>query len=689
MTEWVGKTLGKVRLELLLARGGMAEVYLGMHTTLRRPVAVKLLRTQFLDDPDLLNRFQREARVVAMLRHPNIVQVFDFDTFQNQPYLVMEYVSGVTLSTCLRDLHQKGERLDLMTVGGLLDRLAEALEYAHESGVIHRDVKPGNIILTSRLHPVEKNKPLPFDVQPVLTDFGLVRLLHGGAQTATGQIAGTPAYMSPEQARGDRTDARTDIYSLGIVLYEMLAGRTPFEADSSLGMMMKHINEPPSPIPGLAPELQEVIDRVLAKQPEDRFQTPRELSRAFAAALRARAEAFTRPPSRRPRLMKRGHARRPASISQIVRPLLGAAAIVALLVSIFVLAGRPLPVTGDAPTQQAVEPSAQAATGASDGGSHSGQEMLALLRVQDGSDLADKATLTAFALPQPAKGTRYEAWLLGDGGESRRSLGTLKLDAGGKGTLSFLNSSGANLIEHYDTLEITLEPETDANPNPNGPIVYRAGIPADGLLHVRHLLVSFHSTPGGIGLVQGLRLDAELLDVLANEMLAKYQTGSHDRVRKNAEMMLNLLVGSQSEDYQDWDQNGNLQDPGDGFGMLLNGDQVGYIEGTFSHAAYAATSNNATQNMILHGVHVQVCAQNIEGWAPQLRSLLKQMLGAEIGPASEPLVRQVVVLADEMLVGIDLNGNEQIEAVAGECGARTAYQHAYYMFDIPIYASER
>ena len=294
MSDWIGKTLGNVRMDLLLARGGMAEVYLGMHTTLNRQVAVKLLRNAYLEEQDLLARFQREARVVANLRHPNIVQVYDFDTFQSQPYLIMEYVPGVALSTYLHDLHDRNERLEYPVVSRLVSILSHALQYAHENGVVHRDVKPGNILLTSRNHPVERHKPLPFDVQAVLTDFGLVRILNSASQTATGEIAGTPAYMSPEQARGDKTDARTDIYSLGIVLYEMLAGRVPFEADSTIGVLMKQINEPPAPIPGLPPALDRVVNRALAKDPDDRFQTPLELARALEVALRSVSELPTR-----------------------------------------------------------------------------------------------------------------------------------------------------------------------------------------------------------------------------------------------------------------------------------------------------------------------------------------------------------------------------------------------------------
>ncbi len=285
MSDWIGKTLGKVHIDLLLARGGMAEVYLGTHTTLHRPVAIKLLRNSYLDEPDLLARFQREARVVANLRHPNIVQVYDFDTFQSQPYLIMEYVQGVSLSTYLHELHERKERLEYPVVSRLISIIAHALQYAHENGVIHRDVKPGNILLTSRNHPVERDKPLPFDVQAVLTDFGLVRILNSASQTATGEIAGTPAYMSPEQARGDLTDARTDIYSLGIVLYEILAGRVPFEADSTIGVLMKQINEPPAPIPGLPAALDQVVNRALAKNPEDRYQNSAGISEGTGGGI--------------------------------------------------------------------------------------------------------------------------------------------------------------------------------------------------------------------------------------------------------------------------------------------------------------------------------------------------------------------------------------------------------------------
>src|SRR5574338_506339 len=163
MPEWLGKTIGKVRVERLLARGGMAEVYLGTHLTLERQVAVKVLHSFIEEEPNLLERFQREAKVVAGLRHPNIVQIFDFDTADGHPYIVMEYLKGPTLANYLRGLHARNERIPSHQVARLLKVLTAALDYAHEQGVIHRDIKPGNIILHRKGDEISLDKPLSND----------------------------------------------------------------------------------------------------------------------------------------------------------------------------------------------------------------------------------------------------------------------------------------------------------------------------------------------------------------------------------------------------------------------------------------------------------------------------------------------------------------------------------------------
>src|SRR3989304_4858038 len=293
MPEWLGKNIGKVRIEKLLARGGMAEVYLGSHLTLERPVAIKLLHSYIEEDPFLLERFHREAKVVAGLRHSNIVQIFDFDTTDGHPYIVMEYLKGPTLATYLRHLHQRKKRIPSHQVARLLKGLTAALDYAHGQGVIHRDIKPGNIMLHTKTDEIPLDQPLTNDVEAIVTDFGLVRVMDAASQTASGMGSGTPAYMSPEQARGDQTDHRTDIYSLGVVLYEMLAGRVPFEAESTMTVLHMQIHTPPPPIPGISPAAQAVMDRALVKNPDDRYQTSREMAIDFYLSIGMNRQAET------------------------------------------------------------------------------------------------------------------------------------------------------------------------------------------------------------------------------------------------------------------------------------------------------------------------------------------------------------------------------------------------------------
>ncbi|MFZ5878690.1 MAG: serine/threonine protein kinase [Chloroflexota bacterium] len=683
MSDLIGNTLGKVRIESLLARGGMAEVYLGTHTTLQRSVAVKRLLHHHEDDPELLERFQREARVVASLRHPNIVQVLDFDSSDGRPYLVMEFVPGVALSSYLRALHQRGERLEYPLAARLLRDLADALHYAHQSGVIHRDVKPGNILLTARGIPVDAAKPLPPDVQPVLTDFGLVRYLHSASQTATGQIAGTPAYMSPEQARGDRTDTRTDIYSLGIVMYEVLAGRVPFEADSTMGVLLKHLSEPPSPIPGLSPALQTVIDRALAKRPEERFQTPLEFATAFEAALQGRAEAATLLP---PDFLPPQPAHRNNPLAWI------GAGIAALALGTVFMAVRPQAAVPPTATPSPIvivhnhEPPATQ-TPPIAGATPAPVvivEDVGLVRFADVAAQLDGVIVAAQGMPAPPAGKQYEAWLVGSSGETRRSLGILTLDADGNGSLQFVDDQSRNTLARFDRMEITLEPNPDPSPNPSGEVAFSSGVPLASLEHVRHLLVSLSDTPGQIGLIRGLWTDAHLVDEHANAMLKSFDAGDEAAARRNAEAVVNLIVGRQSEQYGDLDQDGETTDPGDGYGLLLNGESPGYTGGVLSHTNYAMTTGNAPESVLLHGGHVLACTENVERWSVELRDQVLSILAGPFDDSTRGKIVRAVGLADQLVSGIDLNGDERIDPITGEGGVRTAYEHSYYMADILI-----
>ncbi len=692
MPNLTGKLLGKVHVDMFLAKGGMAEVYIGTHTTLHRAVAVKFLKADLQEEPELRDRFEREARVIAMLRHPNIVQIFDFDSYQNQPYLVMEYVPGASLGGYLRELHKKNQRLDLGQIQSLLRKIADALSYAHKNNVIHRDVKPANILLTSNSTPVSSEQPLPDDVEPILTDFGLVRFTQSDTQTSTGTITGTPAYMSPEQARGDRVDARTDVYSLGITVYEMLAGRVPFEADTTLSVLHKQIYDPPPPIEGLFKGLQDVMERALAKDPDQRFQTPLELAEAFDAALTGTSEAETL--HMQSAIGKSITATRSSFEAAISRErkkpfspmILGIIAVTVVLGSLLVARLSAQPVATPTPTTpmedhgQVTIPTAPAEIPPEAPIS----EPIGLLRFQDGSAPADQVTFSSGNLPLPPQGSQYEAWLIADDGETLFSLGVVQFDAENRASLTFVDPSGRNLITFYHGMQITVEPDGDTNPNPSNEVAFSTNLPPSGFMHVRHLLSAFDATPNQTPFVRGLEADTALLNGLAQGMLTSFESGDEENVRLQAEQMLNLILGVQSPDHKDWDGNGSIDNPGDGFGLLLNGSNAGYIQGTFSHANLSVTSVDATENMLVHGEHVKIAATNVSEWTPQLRDQLIAVIEAPSLEEAENAIRQAVVLANQIRNGIDVNGNENIEPIPGEGGAMTAYDHSYYMADISL-----
>lgn len=270
-----GQTLGKFRILEPLGRGGMAQVYKAYHPSLDRYVAIKVLRSDLVEETEFLARFRREARAVANLRHPNIVQVYDFDVQDDLYYMVMELLEGDTLKAYLNAFRTRGERMPLGELTRILNDALAGIAYAHAEGVIHRDLKPANILLTKR-------------GQAVLTDFGIAQILGGTQYTVAGALMGTLNYMAPEQGRDGKCDARSDIYSLGIVFYEMLTGSVPFDADTPLAILMKHLNDPLRPPRTLAPSVPEAYERVvlkaLSKDPDDRYQGADEMSAALTAA---------------------------------------------------------------------------------------------------------------------------------------------------------------------------------------------------------------------------------------------------------------------------------------------------------------------------------------------------------------------------------------------------------------------
>lgn len=281
---WIGQLIGgRYRIDALLGRGGMSAVYRAHDPNLRRTVAVKLIHPHLAEDSEFVRRFEEEAAAVAQLRHPNIVQVYDFNHDGELYYMVLEFLPGETLHARLRRLAGEGGRLTLAETARIAAEVCDALDYAHRRNMVHRDIKPANVMIQ------------PSD-QAVLMDFGVAKIVGGQRHTATGAIVGTALYVSPEQVRGESAGPRSDLYSLGVTLFEMATGQPPFEADSTMSTMWMHVTQPVPDLralrPGAPPEMAEVVLKAMAKDPAERYASAADMAGALrvVAARAASAE---------------------------------------------------------------------------------------------------------------------------------------------------------------------------------------------------------------------------------------------------------------------------------------------------------------------------------------------------------------------------------------------------------------
>jgi serine/threonine-protein kinase len=277
MTARVGVTLSdRYRLQRLIATGGMGQVWEALDARLGRQVAIKVLKAEFSSDPEFVERFRAEARIVAMLNHPGIASVYDYGETELEDartaYLVMEMVTGEPLNSVLK----RTGRLSLRHSLDMLEQTGRALQVAHTAGLVHRDVKPGNILIT----PTGQVK---------LTDFGIAKAVDAAPVTQTGMVMGTAQYIAPEQALGRDATPASDVYSLGVVGYESVAGRRPFIGEGALTVAMKHIKEQPAPLPAdIPPNVRELIEISLLKEPGQRYRTGGSFADAVAAVRAGR-----------------------------------------------------------------------------------------------------------------------------------------------------------------------------------------------------------------------------------------------------------------------------------------------------------------------------------------------------------------------------------------------------------------
>jgi tRNA A-37 threonylcarbamoyl transferase component Bud32 len=277
MSFTIGDTIGPYKIVSHVGQGGMATIYKAYQTTLDRYVALKVIHPALKEDRSFVLRLQREATVIAKLNHPNIVAVHDFREHEGIPFLVLQFIEGKTLKDVLKE-----QKLNKQQILNIIRPVADALTYAHSRGVLHRDVKPSNILIDTEGH-------------VYLTDFGLARIAQSGESTASqDMMIGSPHYLSPEQAKSEPVDVHTDVYSLGIILYEMFVGRVPFSAETTYATILAQINDPPPAPRTLNPKVpfavEQVLLKALSKNPKDRYDGMREMMRALENAVRGPRE---------------------------------------------------------------------------------------------------------------------------------------------------------------------------------------------------------------------------------------------------------------------------------------------------------------------------------------------------------------------------------------------------------------
>ncbi len=586
----------------------MADVYIGRHTTLDRAVAVKILHSHMTADPDLRRRFEDEAKAVSALRHPNIVQVLDFDVVDQRPYIIMELLEGMSLGQFLRELHSIGHTLPLETVARLVSGIAAALEYAHQRGIVHRDVKPANIVLRKGRAPLRADLPLGEDVQPVLTDFGVARIASASTRTASGTVLGTPAYMSPEQVQGIVVDARSDIYSLGVILYEMLAGRLPFdpETDTPASILYKHVHEDPPKLPNIPDRVQAVLDRALAKDKETRYQKvgafARDLQFAVSnpgpatptgldpdTALPSMPSAVTAV-STAPAASESGS---PPAVTPAPTPtvssgrgglggiaLVGAFALGAVVLAggVFLgvnilrsLSGAAEPTNVPQATAVVAGPAPQTAR-PSDTTATPGVAAVPTADVSApvGSILIGDQSLTGVLvdIAPPSEGMQYHAWLMGTGLEPLHLNPVGKVEfSNGQLTIEYQLVEESSLFATYDRLVVSEQPE-GSDQLGEDQIRFEGALDPSLDERVAQFGEVYRNTAVLGELLTLLPRQATHFQSHANLAINEINQSNLSGAKLHSEHTINIAEGRAGEFFFDWDGNGAAENPGDDVGLL-------------------------------------------------------------------------------------------------------------------------
>ncbi len=697
----VGQKLGKYEVVALLGSGGMATVYQGYQADVERYVAIKVLPPHPGLDSAFIDRFRLEARTIARLQHPHILPLYDYGTQDDILYLVMQYVDGGSLKEQIDE-----GRMDPQEVARLLVQISSALDYAHRQGVIHRDIKPANILLTGEGY-------------ALLADFGIAKLAGDSANlTGTGGLVGTPAYMPPEQGRGGTIDSRADIYSLGVVVYEMLTGSQPYVDDTAIKVVLKHVNDP---VPRLSamlssatPALDNVLLRALAKSPVERYQTASAFSQAFSAALSGDADPFALPEAEeqgppaipgetKPLLLYEGlelpdmqthagsgsaakqptlataeqhtvhmpggtqvsggaNAGQTTIIRQTTSPLLllGVAAIIVLLVIVVLVLANSggssgAVAAGSTPTSGAeVTETAVAAPTETPLPVALAEQTFGTLSYSSAAGVGDTVSLSVENFASPPTGQVYAVWLRNTGSGETLLLGELVIDGFGEGVLRYTDPEGRNLAVLYNAVLVSLESSATTDA-PGTTIAYSGAVPLGVTQALSELLVESANGIDGGGLVEGALVEARNAD---NHAGLAARAGNIAGVHVHAEHTINIMNGTE----EDYDGSGRGQNPGRGIGVYFFLDQMS------SQLDIVGSTPDAPRPAVIAAEEVRICLDNVRQWSDELVTLELELAAATDMDAAAPLNTRATAVTALIISGQDANANTRVEPSEQECG---------------------
>lgn len=694
--DFTGKTLGKYKLTERLGSGGMAEVYKAFQSGVERDVAVKVMHPHLADSADFRERFHREAKAIGQLQHPNIVHVIDFDGTGNDYYMVMEYLQGGTL----RDYLAENKDLSVSESLSIIGHLCDALSYAHKRGMVHRDIKPGNVMFSDTAH-----------TRVILTDFGMAYLKNESKLTVSGTLLGTPAYMPPEVVKGEPADHRADLYSLGAMLYEMVTGRTPHVADTPYGVLIKQANEPlPMPSefkPDIDPALEAFLLKALAKDPDDRFADAQEMLDAIGVLDGTGTTTMARP------VVTSQTMTDPEPISPnegkdntrlIVVGVLGGVVVIALLA--WLIFGRgtndETAVIPPAATETTVvaavvqetttvepvleptlipeivaeEPTVEEPTAVPteppvvDPTIEPTSEPIEIIPTvdiaaqsfsvhdinfsdQDGLP-ASLVSLSVARLPLPAAEREHVAWLIGENAPQRLGVLPSRADSG-----EFSAVVDGNVITDFNSFVISSEPIGAAS-ELTGEIVYEKVLPDSFLTPMRGLL--------GENMVNGngqISLAQDHTGFLQGELA----NGNLQSARNHAEHVVNILDGVDGDDFGDLNGDGAAQNPGDDIGVRV------YLELALAAANEARETLPLTRFSGAASEKTVMSLENSQSLRTAAQAVALKLFAVDSVEEAQPFADELEALLLQVQNGSDNDGNGVVDGLAGEGGTTAVYNN--------------